>query len=41
MILQEISLNHELANLQKFSDTYKDSGIKFPKLMLIFVVMML
>jgi predicted unusual protein kinase regulating ubiquinone biosynthesis (AarF/ABC1/UbiB family) len=31
MILQEVSLNHELANLQKFSDTYKDSGIKFPK----------
>lgn len=31
MILQEVSLNHELANLQKFSDVYKDSGIKFPK----------
>ena len=31
MILQEVSLNHELANLQKFSFTYKDSGIKFPK----------
>ena len=31
MILQEVSLNHELANLQKFSKTYKDSGVKFPK----------
>lgn len=31
MILQEVSLNHELANLQKFSNMYKDSGVKFPK----------
>lgn len=31
MILQEVSLNNELGNLQKFSQTYKDSGIKFPK----------
>ncbi len=31
MILQEVSLNHELTNLQKFSKTYKDSGVKFPK----------
>ena len=31
MILQEVSLTHELANLQKFSEVYKDSGIKFPK----------
>lgn len=31
MILQEVSLNHELANLEKFSHMYKDSGIKFPK----------
>ena len=31
MILQEVSLNHELANLQKFSHMYKDSKIKFPK----------
>lgn len=31
MILQEVSLNNQLGNLQKFSQTYKDSGIKFPK----------
>ena len=31
MILQEVSLNHELTNLQKFTKTYKDSGVKFPK----------
>ena len=31
MILQEVSLTHELGNLQKFSQTYKDSGVKFPK----------
>jgi len=31
MILQEVSLNQELQNLKKFSFTYKDSGIKFPK----------
>jgi predicted unusual protein kinase regulating ubiquinone biosynthesis (AarF/ABC1/UbiB family) len=30
MILQEVSLSHELTNLQKFSSIYKDSGIKFP-----------
>ena len=31
MILQEVSLNNELSNLQKFSHMYKDSGVKFPK----------
>ena len=31
MILQEVSLNHGLGNLQKFSNMYKDSGVKFPK----------
>lgn len=31
MILQEVSLNHELKNLQKFSNVYKNSGIRFPK----------
>ena len=31
MIKEEVSLNIELQNLQKFSSTYKDSGIKFPK----------
>ncbi|CAM3455823.1 AarF/UbiB family protein [Arcobacter aquimarinus] len=31
MILQEVSLTHELGNLQKFSQTYKDSKVKFPK----------
>jgi predicted unusual protein kinase regulating ubiquinone biosynthesis (AarF/ABC1/UbiB family) len=31
MILQEVSLTNELSNLQKFSQMYKDSGIKFPK----------
>ncbi|ABB44210.1 ABC-1 [Sulfurimonas denitrificans DSM 1251] len=31
MILQEVSLTHELNNLIKFSSVYKDSGIKFPK----------
>ena len=31
MILQEVSLTHELGNLEKFSQTYKDSGVKFPK----------
>lgn len=31
MILQEVSLNQELQNLIKFSQMYKDSGIKFPK----------
>ena len=31
MILQEVSLSNELGNLQKFSQTYKDSGVKFPK----------
>ena len=31
MIKEEVSLNKELQNLQKFSHVYKDSGIKFPK----------
>ncbi|WP_196778276.1 ABC1 kinase family protein [Malaciobacter marinus] len=31
MIVQEVSLNNELQNLKKFSNTYKDSKIKFPK----------
>lgn len=31
MILQEVSLTHELNNLIKFSNIYKDSGIHFPK----------
>ena len=31
MILQEVSLTHELNNLIKFSSVYKDSGIYFPK----------
>ena len=31
MILQEISFNKELENLEKFSKVYKDSGILFPK----------
>lgn len=30
MILQEVSLSQELQNLRKFSQTYKDSGVKFP-----------
>ncbi len=30
MILQEVSLNHELSNLKEFSSKYKDCGIKFP-----------
>ncbi|WP_331776085.1 ABC1 kinase family protein [Sulfurospirillum sp. 1612] len=30
MILQEVSFTHELQNLIKFSQTYKDSGVKFP-----------
>lgn len=30
MILQEVSLNQELQNLTKFSQTYKDIGVKFP-----------
>ncbi|RXJ86528.1 AarF/ABC1/UbiB kinase family protein [Arcobacter sp. CECT 8985] len=30
MIIQEVSLNTELQNLKKFSNTYKDSNIKFP-----------
>ena len=28
MIIQEVSLAHELKNLQKFSEVYKDSGIR-------------
>ena len=31
MILEEVNFNTELANLKKFSTTYKDSGIIFPK----------
>ena len=31
MILQEVSLSHELGNLVKFSEVYKESGIRFPK----------
>jgi len=31
MILQEVSLTHELGNLVKFSEVYKESGIRFPK----------
>ena len=31
MILQEISFNKELENLEKFSKVYKDSGVLFPK----------
>ena len=31
MILQEVSFNHELNNLKKFSKVYKDSNIIFPK----------
>lgn len=31
MIIQEVSLNVELQNLIKFSNTYKDLQIKFPK----------
>ena len=31
MILQEVSLTHELNNLIKFSNIYKDSGIYFPE----------
>ena len=30
MILQEVSMTHELSNLIKFSSVYKKSGIKFP-----------
>ncbi len=30
MIMQEVSLTHELNNLLKFSSVYKNSGIKFP-----------
>ena len=30
MILQEVSLTHELRNLIKFSSVYKDEGIRFP-----------
>lgn len=31
MILQEVSLTHELQNLKKFSGVYRDSGVHFPK----------
>jgi len=30
MILQEVSLTHELSNLVKFASVYKDSGVRFP-----------
>ena len=30
MILKEVDLSIELLNLQKFSEVYKDSGVKFP-----------
>ncbi len=31
MIMQEVSLNQELANLQKFSKVYENENIRFPK----------
>ena len=31
MITQEVNFKKELENLQKFSQTYPDSGVKFPK----------
>ncbi len=31
MILQEVSLSHEVANLKKFSKTYRDCGVRFPE----------
>ncbi|MDD2789697.1 MAG: AarF/UbiB family protein [Sulfurimonas sp.] len=31
MILQEVSLTHELGNLVKFSSVYKESGVRFPR----------
>lgn len=31
MILQEVSMRQELANLQKFSQTYADQGVRFPE----------
>ncbi len=31
MILQEVNLSTELANLQKFSAVYADSGVRFPQ----------
>lgn len=31
MIVQEVNFDIELTNLQKFSETYKESGILFPK----------
>lgn len=30
MIIQEVSLTHELSNLEKFSLVYKNSGVRFP-----------
>lgn len=30
MIQEEVSLTHELKNLQKFSSVYKDAGVRFP-----------
>ncbi len=31
MILQEVSLTHELQNLRKFSAVYRESGVRFPE----------
>ncbi len=31
MIVQEVSMQHELANLEHFSQVYADRGIRFPK----------
>lgn len=31
VILQEVSMEHELANLQQFSEEYATSGIRFPR----------
>ena len=31
MIVQEVSLEHERANLKKFSATYRDFGVRFPE----------
>lgn len=31
MIIQEVSMQHELANLEHFSQVYADKGVRFPK----------
>jgi predicted unusual protein kinase regulating ubiquinone biosynthesis (AarF/ABC1/UbiB family) len=31
VILQEVSMEHELANLQQFSEVYADAGVRFPR----------